>query len=65
MAVLGKAPVLSEEITRLKKTNKNAIKPRFEPATAKANGINPVTTSKKIAMILPKADPKAFHRDFW
>jgi len=63
--VLGKEPVLSEEITRLKKINRNASKPRFEPATAVAKGINPVTTSRKIAMMLPKKEPKAFHRDFW
>ena len=63
--MLGKEPVLSEEITRLKKINRNASKPRFEPATAVAKGINPVTTSSKMAMMLPKKEPKAFHRDFW
>ena len=63
--MLGKEPVLSEETTRLKKINRNASKPRLEPATVVAKGINPVTTSRKMAMMLPKKEPKAFHRDFW
>jgi hypothetical protein len=63
--VLGKEPVLSEEITRLKKINRNASRPRFEPATAVAKGINPVTNSKNMAMMLPRKEPKALHRDFW
>jgi hypothetical protein len=63
-AVLGIVPVLTDEITLLKTISPNEIKPTFDPKIALMNGATPLRNKIRIAINVPKMDPKAFQRDF-